>query len=176
MGPLVEAQTTSEGENPFWNEVLDHPTYDAFWSTRDIRPHVENVKAAVLTVGGWFDAEDPAGPLALYKAVEEEPRRRNHSSWARGCTAAGRAATAIGSARSNSIARPESATERDRVPFLRGAPEGQGRERAPESVGVRDRHQYLAALRGLAARPAHATRPQRRRHLALREDSTAAGE
>ena len=33
---------------------------------------MNNVKCAVLNVGGWFDAEDPMGPLRIYHAVEEK--------------------------------------------------------------------------------------------------------
>ena len=39
---------------------------------------MKNVKPAVLFVGGWFDAEDLAGPLKLFRAVEKNgPRRPN---------------------------------------------------------------------------------------------------
>ena len=43
-----------------------------FWQTRAIAPHLKNVKAAVLTVGGWFDAEDPQGPFTTYNAIEKQ--------------------------------------------------------------------------------------------------------
>jgi len=49
--------------------TIDHDTYDEFWKTRNLAPHMKNVKAAVMTVGGWFDAEDPAGPFSIYRAV-----------------------------------------------------------------------------------------------------------
>jgi len=29
-----------------------HPNYDAFWQARNPRPHLHDLKAAVLTVGG----------------------------------------------------------------------------------------------------------------------------
>jgi putative CocE/NonD family hydrolase len=51
--------------------TIDHDTYDAFWRTRAIAPHLKNVKAAVLTVGGWFDAEDPQGPFTTYHAIKK---------------------------------------------------------------------------------------------------------
>lgn len=49
--------------------TIEHDTYDEFWKSRNLAPHLKNVKAAVLTVGGWFDAEDPAGPFATYHAI-----------------------------------------------------------------------------------------------------------
>ena len=32
---------------------------------------MNNVKCAVLNVGGWYDAEDPMGPFHIYRAVEK---------------------------------------------------------------------------------------------------------
>jgi len=56
----------------FWHEMLDHPTYDAFWQARNLRPHLRDVKPALLTVGGWFDAENLFGSLQVFKAVERQ--------------------------------------------------------------------------------------------------------
>jgi hypothetical protein len=49
---------------------MRHGMYDDFWRSRDLRPHLKNVRAAVMTVGGWYDAEDLFGTLATYRAVE----------------------------------------------------------------------------------------------------------
>ena len=49
---------------------MAHPNYDEFWQSRNLRPHLKNVHAAVMTVGGWFDAEDLFGTLAVYKETE----------------------------------------------------------------------------------------------------------
>jgi putative CocE/NonD family hydrolase len=51
---------------------IEHDTYDAWWQARAIAPHLKNVKAAVLTVGGWFDAEDPQGPFTTWRAIEKQ--------------------------------------------------------------------------------------------------------
>ena len=58
-------------DNFFWQEHKDHPNYDEFWQKRSIVPHLKNVKHAVMTVGGWFDAEDLYGPLTVYKTLEK---------------------------------------------------------------------------------------------------------
>jgi putative CocE/NonD family hydrolase len=55
--------------NPYFDQQLEHDHYDAFWQTRAITPHLKGIKAAVLTVGGWFDAEDLAGALAIHRAI-----------------------------------------------------------------------------------------------------------
>src|SRR6185295_2146440 len=73
MGPLANADKVYfKGKIAFWKELMDHGTYDEFWKSRDIRPHLKNVKAAVLTVGGWYDAEDLFGALETYRAVERQ--------------------------------------------------------------------------------------------------------
>ncbi len=50
-------------------EQARHDTYDDFWQSRDISRHLKNIKTAVLTVGGWYDLEDPVGPLKVYKEI-----------------------------------------------------------------------------------------------------------
>ncbi|MFZ6844677.1 CocE/NonD family hydrolase [Undibacterium sp. RuTC16W] len=48
-----------------------HTTYDDFWKPLNIAPHLKNIHAAVLTVGGWYDAEDPQGPLTTYRSIKK---------------------------------------------------------------------------------------------------------
>jgi putative CocE/NonD family hydrolase len=55
----------------FWDSIMAHPNYDAFWQKRGIWKHEKNIKPAVLTVGGWYDGEDPYGPLRLNESLEE---------------------------------------------------------------------------------------------------------
>ena len=45
--------------------------YDDFWKARDISMHLKNVNAAVMAVGGWFDAEDLVGPRRVFHKVAE---------------------------------------------------------------------------------------------------------
>lgn len=71
MGPLKNAnEKYLHGEVPIWNDMVDHPNYDAYWQARNLLPHLHNVAPAVMTVGGWFDAEDLYGPLKIYRAIE----------------------------------------------------------------------------------------------------------
>ena len=51
---------------------MAHPNYDEFWQARNLRPHLKNVSAAVMTVGGWYDAEDLFGTLEVYKETERQ--------------------------------------------------------------------------------------------------------
>ncbi|HEY8746846.1 MAG TPA: CocE/NonD family hydrolase [Tepidisphaeraceae bacterium] len=94
LGPLSNADSRYfHGKIEFWDELMQHANYDEFWQTRNLRPHIKNVKAAVMTVGGWFDAEDLFGALAVYRSVEKlNPSATNtlvmgpwfHGGWARG--------------------------------------------------------------------------------------------
>lgn len=56
----------------FWDSIMAHGTYDAFWKARNILPHFKHITPAVLVVGGWFDAEDLYGTLNTYKAIEKQ--------------------------------------------------------------------------------------------------------
>jgi putative CocE/NonD family hydrolase len=56
----------------FWNQMMEHPNYDEFWQARNILPKLKNIKCAVMTVGGWFDAEDLHGALRTYEAIERQ--------------------------------------------------------------------------------------------------------
>ncbi len=71
LGPLDEVQKNRfEKRVLFWDELNEHGTYDDFWKRRTILPHLKNVKPAVMTVGGWFDAEDLYGALHVYSSTE----------------------------------------------------------------------------------------------------------
>jgi hypothetical protein len=61
-----------KGDVAFWREILAHDTYDDFWRARNVRPHLTGIRPAVLTVGGWYDAEDLFGALETYKAIERQ--------------------------------------------------------------------------------------------------------
>ncbi|MDP4240455.1 MAG: CocE/NonD family hydrolase [Bacteroidota bacterium] len=56
---------------PVWIEFMNHGTYDSYWQSRTPLPYLKNVKPAVLTVGGWFDAEDLYGPLKTFQTINQ---------------------------------------------------------------------------------------------------------
>jgi len=73
LGPLKNANTRYfHGEIDFWNQIVAHPNYDDFWQSRNLLPHLKNISAAVLVVGGWYDTEDLFGPLNTYAAIERQ--------------------------------------------------------------------------------------------------------
>ncbi|MBI1903828.1 MAG: CocE/NonD family hydrolase [Planctomycetia bacterium] len=72
LGPLPNVNGKHfKDEVAFWNEVAAHPNYDEFWKARNIRQHLKNIKPAVMTVGGWFDAENLFGALECYRHIEK---------------------------------------------------------------------------------------------------------
>lgn len=93
MGPLSNANKKYlHGKIDFWNKIVEHPNRDEFWQSRDILPHLKKTAPAVMTVGGWFDAEDLYGPLKIYATNERNnPENFNvlvmgpwvHGGWAR---------------------------------------------------------------------------------------------
>ncbi len=73
LGPLQNVDSKYyKGKIAFWNDLVHHGDYDAFWKARNTRPHLRNIKPAVLTVGGFFDAEDLFGALATYGSIESQ--------------------------------------------------------------------------------------------------------
>jgi uncharacterized protein len=56
----------------FWDSIVAHPQWDAFWAARSGRPHLRDLKPAVLWVGGWFDTENLWGALHAYAAAERQ--------------------------------------------------------------------------------------------------------
>ncbi len=93
MGPLSDANSLYlKNKSSFWNELMRHANYDGFWQERNLRPHLKDIRPAVMTVGGWFDAEDLFGTLAVYHSIEDcNPGNFNilvmgpwyHGGWAR---------------------------------------------------------------------------------------------
>lgn len=94
LGPLRNAnERYFKGEIGFWNDLMRHGTYDEFWEARSLPPRLRNMRPAVMTVGGWFDAEDLYGALNVYAAIERQspsvPRNMLvmgpwfHGGWAR---------------------------------------------------------------------------------------------
>ncbi|EMR02206.1 CocE/NonD family hydrolase [Cesiribacter andamanensis] len=92
MGSLKNASKWYGEDNEFWQQLVAHPNYDEFWQKRNLLPHLRGIDHAVLTVGGWFDAEDLYGPLQIYKTIEKHnPQADNrlvmgpwsHGDWSR---------------------------------------------------------------------------------------------
>ena len=69
MGTLAHLDSPAGGTNAYFHDQVTHPEYSEYWQKRNIGPHLHGVHAAVMAVGGWFDAEDLAGPVKVFHQV-----------------------------------------------------------------------------------------------------------
>ena len=92
LGTLKDGADKYYKDNFFMEEIMNHPNYDSYWQSRNLLPHLKGINHAVMTVGGWFDAEDLTGPLNIYKTIEKNnPKAKNtivmgpfsHGAWGR---------------------------------------------------------------------------------------------
>ncbi len=94
MGTLANGnEKYFKNANPYYSDLLKHTSYDSYWQPRGLAQFMKNVTPAVLFVGGWYDAEDLAGPLKLFRALEHNGAAApdtlvmgpwRHGGWARG--------------------------------------------------------------------------------------------
>jgi uncharacterized protein len=136
MGPLKNANTKYYKDKvPYWNTIQEHPNYDEFWKARNIRQHIKNVKPAVMTVGGWFDAENLFGAIETFKATEaNNPPKSNtlvmgpwdHGGWSRGT------GDRLGDVRFNAHTA-EHFREHIELPFFEFHLKGKGDYKAPKA-------------------------------------------
>jgi putative CocE/NonD family hydrolase len=87
------ASSLTDKQRVLFAPMIENTSYNEFWKSRNIATQLKNVKAAVLTVGGWFDAEDPQGPFSVYQSIRKyNPSTVNglvigpwvHGGWAGG--------------------------------------------------------------------------------------------
>jgi putative CocE/NonD family hydrolase len=71
VGSIGNLSKYLEGKSALFDDQLHHNTYDDYWKTRNLAPHMKNIHCAVLTVGGWFDAEDLQGPFSTFHAIDK---------------------------------------------------------------------------------------------------------
>ena len=120
----------------FWNDAFSHPDYDDFWKSRDPRQYLKNVTPAVMTVGGWFDAEDLYGTLHTYKAIESQnpPETKNYivmGPWSHGQWSSG-SSTHLGNIYWGLDANAKYATEEEK--FFNYFLDGKGTGDFPEAM------------------------------------------
>lgn len=93
LGPLSNVDKLYfKNDVPVWNEFMEHGTYDGYWKSRNVLPHLKNIQPAMMIVGGWFDSEDKYGASHIYRQIEQSnPGIKNvivwgpwhHGGWAR---------------------------------------------------------------------------------------------
>jgi uncharacterized protein len=70
VGSIGNLSKLLEGKSWLYDDQMRHDTYDDYWKARNLAPHMKNIHCAVLTVGGWFDAEDLQGPFTTFHSID----------------------------------------------------------------------------------------------------------
>jgi putative CocE/NonD family hydrolase len=135
-GPISNLNTQYfHDSSQIWNEYLQHTVKDDYWQRRNIRPHLKNVRPAVLVVGGWFDAEDLFGSLHTYEAIEKQSPgngcRLVMGPWTHGAWANPEWSTFAGQSFGSDVNRFYRQLELD---FFKAYLKGKGRFTAPEAT------------------------------------------
>lgn len=77
---------------PTWKAFLHNPTYDSFWRSRAVQPHLTSVTVPTLEVSGYWDQEDMWGPQEEYAVLKPHDTKHevfmvlgpwNHGEWVR---------------------------------------------------------------------------------------------
>jgi putative CocE/NonD family hydrolase len=71
VGPIGNLSKLLEGKSALLDDQMRHDVYDDYWKARNLAPHMKNIHCAVLTVGGWFDAEDLQGPFTTFHSIDK---------------------------------------------------------------------------------------------------------
>jgi uncharacterized protein len=78
---------------PTWNNFVQHPNYDGFWTKNSPLSYVQYPQIPQLHVGGYYDQEDINGPQLMYGHMEKKDSFNrnfivlgpwNHGQWAHG--------------------------------------------------------------------------------------------
>jgi uncharacterized protein len=78
------------GKIPTWNNFVQHPNYDDFWTKDSPLNYVHYPQIPMLHVGGYYDQEDINGPQLMYKHMEKKDSSNrnylvlgpwNHGQW-----------------------------------------------------------------------------------------------
>jgi hypothetical protein len=79
LGPLSNINARYlHGSLPYWNDVVAHPDYDAFWKQEAWVRQLHASTVPNLNVAGFYDQEDPWGPWQIFRhAAERDPDHTN---------------------------------------------------------------------------------------------------
>jgi hypothetical protein len=136
LGPLRNINEKHfQNKMGFWNEMMQRDVRDDWWKARNIRQHLRNLTPAVMTVGGWFDAENLFGAMEVYRAAEaQSPKTFNTivmGPWVHGGWGSGKG-DSLGDARFDS-ATAEFYREHIELPFFNYFLKDKGKQELPEA-------------------------------------------
>ena len=72
LGPLSNVNKKYfHGNIPTWNDFVEHPNYDNYWSRKAPVKYCDTPLVPILHVGGYWDQENMNGPQELYSKMEK---------------------------------------------------------------------------------------------------------
>jgi putative CocE/NonD family hydrolase len=79
LGPLSNINAKYlHGSIPYWNSIVEHADYDAFWKKEAWANQIKGAFVPNLNVAGFWDQEDPWGPWEIYRRSEQSDPNRNN--------------------------------------------------------------------------------------------------
>jgi putative CocE/NonD family hydrolase len=67
------------GKMPTWNAFVKHPNHDSYWTDQSVASFLTTPKLPILSVGGFWDQEDPWGPQETFRLLSrDDPKHWNH--------------------------------------------------------------------------------------------------
>jgi len=75
LGPISNLNDKYlHGTIPYWNSNVEHPDYDEFWKKEAWVQQLHSSSVPNLNVAGFWDQEDPWGPLQIFRhSLESDP-------------------------------------------------------------------------------------------------------
>lgn len=68
LGPLSRInEKYLQGRIPAWNDIVEHPDYDAYWKNEAWVRQLHSSTVPNLNVAGFWDQEDPWGPWQIFR-------------------------------------------------------------------------------------------------------------
>ena len=151
-GTLQNLSNLLVHQQALWIDQVHHDTYDDYWKARNLAAHLKNIHCAVLTVGGWFDAEDLQAPSSC---STQSIKTIRESSTAGGRPLGARRLGALGwrSSGQRQFRREHRRLlpQKHSVSLFRTIPERDRQRKIAESLCFRNGHQRLAAISRVAA-------------------------
>lgn len=137
LGPVASIASRCFGAGvPVWDEYMQHGDYDEYWQERNVLPYLPAVTHPVLTVAGWFDAEDFYGPMSVYRTIEANAQNNRSTlvvgPWRHGGWSSGKGDRLFDVDFGTNTA--EYFRKEVEFPFLLSHLKGDGRRRLPEAL------------------------------------------
>jgi len=79
LGPVSRInEKYLQGKIPAWNDMVEHPDYDAYWKREAWVRQLHSSTVPNLNVAGFWDQEDPWGPWQIFRqAGAQDPDHTN---------------------------------------------------------------------------------------------------